>query len=243
MKSNHAVKIVFPVLSAIFGVPIVLNYQAIAERWGWSTAIADIVAPENGPSPVAELVSTPWFLATFLVALGVAGGIWIDVATRAFDRRRSNKLWWLGLHTFSVRSFSCLVAGIQDADFENSSRAKAVANEILSYVNSGHIPLAMEMKEIREQSLRLQDRHLDDLKPPYSIKSVGPEAIVFKRDLEGLARVRQWNLPWPIPPKATVGNPLATAAPMPRNALLSLAGLIQQKIADQEADDPAGRGQ
>lgn len=221
MKINRGVKIGFTALTIILGVPIATNYSAVSDRWGWSTALADYVAPTTGVSPVVALVSAPWFVALFLFVFGIGVGIGIDSLTRSVDRWRSGKQWWAGLHTFTVKSFSSLVADVPESEFEKSSRAKAIATEILIYVNSGHMPLALEVRNAEPSFLRLQDQSLAAIFPPYAIKSAGPEATVFKKDLEGLARARKWELPWPIPSKTTVGTPLMP----PMNAL---AGLIDK---------------
>ena len=230
MKVNRWAKVGFTALTLILGVPIAANYSAVSDRWGWSTAIANYVAPEKGDSPVVAVVSAPWFLALFLLALGVALGIWIDSLTRSLDRWRAGKRWWDGLHTFTVKSFSCLVADVPEAEFEISPRAKAVAAEILSYVNSGHMPVAMETKH-RISSGRLQDLYA----PPYAVKNLGPEATIFKKELEGLARARKWDLPWPIPPKAPFGTPLVEAHPVPPITTNALAGLIEQAGKDRQS--------
>lgn len=204
MKLNSKVRYGVTGLTAIAAVPVAANWQAISDRMGWSTAIADVVVPEAGPSPVAELVSSPSFLITFLVLAGIAIGVWLDTAVRALDRRRSQKLWWSGLRSFTIKSFSCIVAGVHESEFENSLRAKAVATEIRGYVNSGHMPLMLEMRRNPGAFEAVPSA-------PYAAKDVSVDAVVLKSDLEGLARARDWELPWPIPPKRTTPEPLANA--------------------------------
>lgn len=181
-------------------------------------------------SALGALTTSPWFQSLSGIVFGFAAGVWLD----AYLARRAARRWWEGLHTFTIKSFSSLVAGVSEAGFETSARAKAVAAEILSYVNSGHMPLAMEMKRVPEQAVRLQDLYLEGMKAPYATKNVGPEAIVFKRDLEKLARPRNWNLPWPMPPKEKEAETPISAAPVPN----SLGDLFPRALRSAaESDD------
>lgn len=159
-------------------------------------------------SLTAFLTSFP-VLAFGLVLAGFVAGLWVDVLLV----RRARERWWEGLHTLTVRSFSCLVAGVPEAKFETSPRAKAIAAEILSYVNSGHIGLALEMPLLPDAAS--PDRGYG---VRYPTKREGPDAILFKRDLERLAPSRGWQLPWPIMPTT---RPLAPQPNAVEQAVLS----------------------
>lgn len=154
------------------------------------------------------LITERWFIALSGAVFGFAAGVWLD----AYMVRRARQRWWEGLHTLTVKSFSCLVAGIPEASYETSARATAVANEILSYINSGHTGVALEMP-----------LYPAGIGPRYAPKSVGPEAIVFKKDLERLAPSRGWSLPWPIEPSqpAVVARPAAVDQAMLGSRLLN----------------------
>jgi hypothetical protein len=144
------------------------------------------------------LMAAPWFVALSGLIIGFTLGVWLD----AYLVRRARRRWWEGLHTLTIKSFSCLVAGVPEGRFEASPRAAAVAAEILSYVNSGHMGLALEMPL----------PGASEFGPRYCVKTVGPEAIVFKKDLERLAPSRRWELPWPIEPSQPVA--IAKSSPV-----------------------------
>lgn len=219
MKINRWAKIGSTALMLILGVPIAANYSAVSERWGWNTAIADYVAPANGNSPVVAVISAPWFVALFLVAFGIALGVWIDSLTRSLDRWRDRKRWWNKIHAFSIQDAGCLLAGVEPEKFAGSQSAKAIANEIRGYVESGHMPTFLEL-----QSPKLISDPLTAYLPPYEKKSVDLATTIPKRSLEDLARGRGWDLPWPIPPKV---DPKGLASLSPQRAL---ADVLREKF-------------
>lgn len=194
MKISSLVRWIATALSAVALIPISQNLETVSQRLGWDTAIADIAVPKSGPSLMIDAVTSPPAVMLLMIAAGIAVGMWLDTALRAWDRRRDAQQWWKGLHTFSVRSGACLIAGIPDTEFDKSARAKAIADEYRGYINAGHMPTVLEAR------LPVPVGRID-YRPPYATKTIGYDAVILRRDLENLARARGWQLPWSIPPK------------------------------------------
>jgi hypothetical protein len=160
----------------------------------------------------AWLMAQWWFLLLSGLALGFAAGAWLD----AYFVRRSGKLWWRSVQAFSIRDAGCLLAGVKLKEFEKSERAISVANELRGYVNSGHVPLFLEM-----DFERLPPDFSDPkarYEPPFEKKNVGYDAVISKQFIERIAWARNWELPWPIPkpdPEDRYGKPFKRPIPPP----------------------------
>jgi hypothetical protein len=160
----------------------------------------------------AWLMAQGWFLLLSGLVVGFGAGVWLD----AYLVRRTGKIWWQQVQAFTIRDAACFLAGVKRAEFERSDRAVAIANEMRGYINSGHVPLFLEIEF---------DKPLPDLadpkaryEPPYDKKSVGYDAVIPKRFIENLARARQWPIPWPLPPVEegdTFPRPLKRPQPPP----------------------------
>jgi hypothetical protein len=165
------------------------------------------------------LTSQGWFLVLSGLAVGFALGVWMD----AYLVRRNSKIWWQHLQAFSIKDAACLLSGIKRSEFEKSDRANALANELRGYVNSGHVPLFLEIEF--ERAPRDWSDPSTRYEPPYDKKDVGFDAVISKRFIQDIAIARKWPLPWSVPPNERGGEshikPLARPTP-PRvtNALL-----------------------
>jgi hypothetical protein len=142
----------------------------------------------------AWLMAQSWFVLLTGLVGGFAVGVWLD----AYMVRRTGKLWWHHMQGFTIQDAGCLLAGVKRSEFEKSDRAKAIAHELRGYVNSGHVPLFLEI-EFEKPFPDLSDPKAR-YEPPYDKKNVGLDAVVSKRFVENMARARNWDLPWPLPP-------------------------------------------
>ncbi len=167
-----------------------LNIETLATALGYDAVLKNLIASQRrGVSKVTSFLVSDDAFHLALVAFGVGIAAYADLVFKKLELRRGSKPWWAGLHSFTVKDFSCLVAETHPDNFEASARAKAIAGEIKGYINSGHMPL---MLESRVQPLRLQDYG----GPQYACKQVGDDAQVLRSDLERLAIARKWKLPW-----------------------------------------------
>lgn len=199
----------------LFWVGIVLtavNIENLAERFGLDRVLANAVQGRGFDAKVVRALRSSETLYLALILLGIGIAAQVDYLAKKIDTWRGPKPWWTGLHSFTIQGFSCLVAGIPEDGFENSARARAVASEIVGYVNSGHMPLMLEPTNPGNV------RHGDYDGPPYVPKKVDFDAVVLKGDLERLAIARGWKLPWEPNPR-----PRRPGVPIPKklNALLS----------------------
>ena len=155
---------------------------------------------------------TSWPLLAIAI---LSGGVMIGLRLDAYLANRMARRWWENVQAFSIKDAACLLAGIKRSDFEKSDRACALANELRGYVNSGHVPLFLEIEF--ERAPRDWSDPNTRYEPPYDKKNVGFDAVISKRFVQDIARARKWQLPWPIPPKEDV----TTERPLKRPAILA----------------------
>jgi hypothetical protein len=163
-------------------------------------------------TPLFHFATSAPVLAFALLFGGVVVGLWLD----AYLVRRTAKLWWHHVHAFTIRDSACLLANIKRSEFEKSDRAVAIANELRGYVNSGQVPLFLEIEferpppDFADPKVRYE--------PPYERKDIGFDAVISKRTIEGMARGRKWPLPWSLPAVEegdTFPRPLRRPKPAP----------------------------
>lgn len=174
----------------------------VAGTWfiAWLSQFKVFENPQGQVSAITEflgwLITQSWFLWLSGIVAGFAVGVWVD----AWLVRRSAKRWWHNVQAFSIRDAACLLASIKRSEFEKSDRAAAIASELRGYVNSGQVPTFLEFEF--EKPLPDFSDPKAKYEPPYDKKDVGLDAVISKVTVEGIARGRQWPLPWPIPPRS-----------------------------------------
>jgi hypothetical protein len=204
--------------------------------------------PRHQVSEVAHffawLTVQGWFLLLTGLVLGFGAGAWLD----AYLVRRTGKLWWHHIQAFTIRDSACLLAAIKRSEFEKSDRALAIANELRGYVNSGHVPLFLEM-EFEKPFPDLSDPKAR-YEPPYDKKDVSFDAVIPKRCVEYMARGRSWPLPWSLPPVEegdTFPRPLRRPKPVPHSSVptvLSLGKAMGMFAAGaEESNKPTSEGE
>jgi hypothetical protein len=122
-------------------------------------------------------------------------GVWLD----AYVARRTASRWWDKVQAFTISDAACLLSDVKRSDFQKSDRAVAIANELRGFINSGQVPLFLEMEY--EKALPDFSDPNARYEPPYGKKDVGFDAVIARTVVEGIARGKKWPLPWPIPPK------------------------------------------
>lgn len=138
------------------------------------------------------LTTETWFLLLTGGAVGLAAGVFVD----SLLARRAARRWWDKLFAFSIRDGASLLAGIDPIRFEGNQRALGIANELKGYVDSGFVPLFLELSP-NQNALSPLKAH----GPQYDKKQVDYGAVIPKGQIEDLARARGWPLPWPVPQK------------------------------------------
>jgi hypothetical protein len=114
------------------------------------------------------------------------------------NRFNGGQKWWVGIQRLSVRRAACALAdNLPEHRFEQSPRAKILAEELLSLINHGHMPLADERYEIGAALKAFND----PVHGPYGKKDRTFNALISIKTLNSFARGRDLKLPWPIPPK------------------------------------------
>lgn len=112
--------------------------------------------------------------------------------------------WWQGRVVFTLQEAGCLVAAVAPAQFLNSERAQSVANEILLLAKATTIPLAAYDKHPHIESypkgkgapLITERFALPGQDVIYDNGDCDLNSTITKRQIDRLAKISGWNLPW-----------------------------------------------
>jgi hypothetical protein len=189
-------------LGGVFGtlllaaMPIVTStsYET-ARANGLSYAPATLTAAKAVWGGVYAFFANPW---VFIPLIIIATGCLTYLGLTKFNRFNGGQKWWVGVQRLTVRRAACALAdNLPEEKFEVSPRAKALAEEILSLINHGHMPLADERTEIGSIVRAATSTDMG----PYGKKDRTYNALISVRTLNSFARGRGLKLPWPVSPK------------------------------------------
>ena len=126
------------------------------------------------------------------------------VGTALFMKRFSGEQqWWIGIQRLTIRRAACALAdNLPEREYDQSPRAQALGEELLSLVNHGHMPLAGERVTLTNIGATIdavagRRPHVGS----YGAKNRTINALISVRTLNDFARGRNLTLPWTIPPK------------------------------------------
>lgn len=118
--------------------------------------------------------------------------------TYQFNRFNGGQKWWVGVQRSTVQRAACALAdNLPEEKFEESPRAKALAEEILFLINHGHMPLADERAENGSMFRAATSTNMG----PYGKKDRTYNALISVTTLNDFARRRFLKLPWPASSK------------------------------------------
>lgn len=179
-----------------FALPIVTSTSFDTARDnGMSYAPAVVAASAAAWGGVVAFLASPWVFIPVVIVAAVS--LTYFVTTR-FNRFNGGKNWWAGVQRVTIRRAACALAdNLPEERFDQSPRAKALAEELLSLVNHGHMPLADERINIGA-AIRAST---DQLHGPFGKKDRTCNAFISVKTLNDFARGRRLKLPWPVPPK------------------------------------------
>lgn len=180
--------------------PIVLSTPFdTAKKNGESYVTALIATTKRFADAAGGLAGSPWI---FIPALLFVGGGATFYVMKTFNKYNAGQKWWVGLQRLSIRRAACALANnLPESEFDSSPHARALAEDILSLVNHGHMPLADERPSLANigAALSAASQTGPNNIGPYGKKDRTVNALVLISTLNAFARERKLALPWPIP--------------------------------------------
>jgi len=167
----------------------------MARANGMSYVPATVTAAKAVWGGFSTLFGSPWVFIPVVIIV-TAGLTYLGLTK--FNRFNGGQKWWDGVQRLTVRRAACALAdNLPEGKFEESPRAKALAEEILSLINHGHMPLADERTEIGSVVRAATSTDMG----PYGKKDRTYNALISVKTLNNFARGRGLKLPWPASPK------------------------------------------
>ena len=169
----------------ILGAAATKPDEAISNLGGWVKSIIGF-APNWLSRPDADR----WGLWIGGGLLTLAVIVWLLPTVIRWNSQRS---WWQSKQRFTVPEAASVLCGISPDRYTKSGRAQALANDILSHIQTGDIPLSGERLSITfaMESMGRFDATPYPRKPEADIGS-----SVDRTALEKLAASRGLRIPW-----------------------------------------------
>lgn len=115
----------------------------------------------------------------------------------------SNSAWADGLRAISIRDAACAFAGVTPTEWGDSSRAQAIATDLLSQTSTGFIGTPEDYIS-KQQGGRIV--HIG--RPPFAPKeSVSVDTIIDVRSLAGFAQERLVDVDWLLNGNSKIFSP------------------------------------